>query len=283
MSEGRPRPFKVIKGELVSVKESHKDNVKIWFKKPPPPWPVKLTCNAVQEHPYAWDVENLKVRLLIEGPKMEDLPIRVELPGCKLPEMVQSKVVGLVEEKWKNALKEQLSSSETRSWFLPQIVDWVVRNFDLFMRSVPECVEMYMGCNSSGATMRRYTVVEPKGSSESEHEEEEKELTEEQLARRRAQEERRLQRERERRHKAACEAEAKKQKAMKMRAMGIETSVRLESKKEREARLAARNKQGVRMRKTGARASKYAGPGSALEKTLSKKEKKKREKEREGN
>ena len=214
---------------------------------------------------------------------MKDFPVRVELPNCKLPSVVQTKVVALVEEKWKNALKEQLSSSETRSWFLPQMVDWIVKNFDLFMRSVPECVEMYMGCSSSGATMRRYTVVEPKDSSESEVEEVEKELTEEQIARREAAEQRRLQRERERLHKAACEAEAKKQRAMRLRAMGIETSVRMESKKEREARLAARKKQGVRMRKTGARATKYAGPGSAVEAAMSKKERKKLQKEREGN
>ena len=214
---------------------------------------------------------------------MKDFPVRVELPNCKLPSVVQAKVVALVEEKWKNALKEQLSSSETRSWFLPQMVDWIVKNFDLFMRSVPECVEMYMGCSSSGATMRRYTVVEPKESSESEVEEVEKELTPEQIARREAAEQRRLQRERERLHKAACEAEAKKQKAMRLRAMGIETSVRMESKKEREARLAARKKQGVRMRKTGARATKYAGPGSAVEAAMSKKERKRLQKEREGN
>ena len=282
MSEDRPRPFKVIKGELVTLKEAHK-SAKIWFKKPLPPWPVKVTCEAEQGHPYAWDTDNLKVRLLIEGPKMKDFPVRVELPNCKLPSLVQTKVVALVEEKWKNALKEQLSSSETRSWFLPQMVDWIVKNFDLFMRSVPDCVEMYMGCSSSGATMRRYTVVEPKDSSESEVEEVEKELTPEQIARREAAEQRRLQRERERLHKAACEAEAKKQKAMRLRAMGIETNVRMESKKEREARLAARKKQGVRMRKTGARATKYAGPGSAVEAAMSKKERKRLQKEREGN
>ena len=284
-TDDRPKPFRSLKAELAKVKERWPD-VKLFWKKPPPPWPVRIKKTISQAAPYAFDVDDLTLKLIIESPKMKDLPVRVEFsPKCPLPEELQIKIQEEIENKWKTVLHKQVESTDSRHWFVERLILWMESSFTDFLRLIPECVETYMGCDTNGATMRRYTIVSPKkdeSSEPSEAEETEVELTEEQIARRKMVEERRLAKQREAEHKAACERERKRQQAMRMREMGVEVGrPRIESKKEKQARLAAKKKQGVRMRKTGARATKYAGPGSALEKGLSKKEKKRREREQE--
>lgn len=281
----KPKPFKALKVELADVKKRWPDT-KLFWKKPPPPWPVRIQKTFAQPAPFAFDVDDLTVRLFVESPAMETFPVRVDLgKKCALPSVLKEKIVETITEKWKAVLKRQIDTASTRSWFVERLMQWIEKSFVDFMRLLPECVDSYLGCDTKGATMRRYTVVEPKNSASETSEEEtvvEKVLSEEQIARRKMVEERRQKKQREAAHRAACEAEAKRQWHMRMKERGVDTSgPRIESKKEKDARLAAKKKQGVRLRKTGARASKFSGAGSALEKGLTKKEKKRREKERE--
>jgi len=280
----KPKPFKALKAELVAVKKRWSD-VKLFWKKPPPPWPVRIQRVISQSAPYAFDVDDIKILLFIEGPAIETCPVRVEIgKKCPLPQVLKTRIAKEIKDKWCAVLKKQSETATTKCWFVERLLMWMESQFVDFLRLVPECVETYMGCDAKGATMRRYAIIEPKNEESSDSATEEKPvervLTEEEIARKKMVEERRQRKQREAAHKAACEREARRQKAMRMKEMGIDIGgPRIESKKEKAARLAAKKKQGVRMRKTGARATKYAGPGSALEKTLSKKERKKREKE----
>jgi len=255
--------------------------VKLFWKKPPPPWPVRVSHVVSQPAPYAFDVDEFKVILHVEGPDMSKLPVKVEIKQSDFPDIVCRRIEQEIVEKWKHVISKQLVGSATRCWFIERLLQWIDASFGDFLRLVPECVESYMGCDVKGATMRRFTIVAPKKPEDDEPIVEiEVELTEEQKAKQAAILERRAQRRREAAHKAACEADAKRQNAIRMKELGIDCGgPRVESKKEAEARLAAKRKQGVRLRKTGARATKFAGEGSALAKNMTKKEKKKRDKE----
>jgi len=273
----KPKPFKALRKELQAVKARWKGGVKLFWKKPPPPWPVRLSHEVSQPAPYAFDVDDFKVTLIIEGPDMSKLPLRVEIKQTAFPAALCRRIEEEIVTKWKHVISKQLAESTARCWFMERLLEWIDASFGDFLRLVPELVESYMGCSNTGATMRRFTIIPPKV------EEEEvvfvaKELTEEQIAKREMVLERREERERVAYAKKMNEAATRKQYAMRMKEKGIDLGgPKVESKKAFNERMAGKKKQGVRLRKTGARATKFAGAGSALEKGLSKKEKKKRE------
>ena len=100
--------------------------------------------------------------------------------------------------------------------------------------------------------------------------EEEKEKDEERKRRKALERQRVEDRERELKRLGA---ERKKEEAVRLRELGVDVSgPKILSKKEK-AEIEARKGKGHRTAKTGSRATKYAGPGSKLEKETGKKKK----------
>mmetsp|Transcript_11506 Transcript_11506/g.31052 ORF Transcript_11506/g.31052 Transcript_11506/m.31052 type:complete len:146 (-) Transcript_11506:507-944(-) len=141
-----------------------------------------------------------------------------------------------------------------------------------------------MGCDDAGATLRRFMLVQPplppeaapgveaeEGSEEVSGEEE---MDEEARAFWEEQERIKAEAARKQAIKDAQDAEARRQEVERMREKGIEMDgpKRL-SKKEHEELAARKRGQGNRLAKTGSRATKYAGEGSALEKKEQEKKK----------
>jgi hypothetical protein len=158
------------------------------------------------------------------------------------------------------------NSDSFTSWQLVELSQWIKQNFSKLLRSIPECMEMYMGTDAAGASMRRYSVIHIGDEiieSESESEdEEEQERAAEYWRNQKIEEERQLMIERV--HcpiTKAQEAEIKRLEAE--RDPTLHAKVPIISRKEQEAIKEAKNKQGVRLRKTGARRKKYEGPGAA--------------------
>ena len=169
---------------------------------------------------------------------------------------------------------------------------WVQSNFDSLLRVMPECVDFYMGVDKNDVSQRRYTIVplvevvivavpdlkiskriEKKENSDSEDnsDADEEGISEEEKASREAFIARRKEQEHQRHlanEKLMQEAERKRNEAMAARERGDDVSkVKQLSKKEIEEK--RKSKQGVRTSKTGSKATKYAGEGSAVEKAKS--------------
>ena len=272
MADQKPRPFKALKKELAAVKTRWSD-VKLFWKKPNPPWPVRIQRVLSQPPPYAFDVDDFKVVLFVDGPNMDTLPVHVEVTQKELPGVLTKRIAQEIETKWKAVLSSQLENMTTRSWLVKRLLVWIESQFSDFLRLMPELLESYMGVDTNGASLRRYTIVEVADEEEAASAVVERVYTEEELERKAMVVERRKKKRAAAMHKAACEADAARSRAMRNKEMGIDQGG---ASGPQEKKLTRKEKQGVRQRKTGARATKFAGEGSALEKGLSKKEKKKR-------
>ena len=165
--------FKAIKSELQAVKQRWDSGVKLFWKRPPPPWPVKLTMTVPKTvcalaDPY--DLHELKVQLRITGPNLynlmegEDVPIEVSVPQKDVPVSLQRAVSSKIRERWEGLLRKELALPEhlrSGSWFLEDMCAWIEASFFELIRLIPECIEMYLGCDEQGVTIRRYAYCEP--------------------------------------------------------------------------------------------------------------------------
>eukprot|EP00039_Didymoeca_costata_P011004 m.150662 g.150662 ORF g.150662 m.150662 type:complete len:300 (-) comp15029_c0_seq2:2512-3411(-) len=287
-----------LKPELLTCKEKWPDEIKVKTgKSKEDPFPISLQRKVPQpETANHWDIDELSILLSVDGPKK--IPAAPESNGtrelavgslnwhaeCKqdnIPAPLQAKISMSVAKMWDKELKKLEPTS--KAWKFDKIFDWVEMKFQELLTLEASCIEQYEGTDEHGRSIRRYTLVdkvEGKEAEESESddtdsdEEPESNLDPEEAARRaeviakkRAEQEaQRLEEERQR------EIEAWKKRMDAEAGRGEQKFVPM-SKKEQEAIRAAKNKQGVKMAKTGPRRKKYDGPGSKVERE--EKEKKK--------
>jgi hypothetical protein len=282
----RPRKkgaFKDLKFELQQIKTKWGDNLKPMWNKPPPPWPVRaLRIIPQPKHAEMYDVDELRVRLIVVGPLMEELPVQVEIAQKSLPAPVRNAISSAIVTKWKNELQNELTLPEhlRTGWQLQQIFEWCEKQYGDFLRLLPGHLEQYFGENNDGVTIRRFAIVEvvakeePKDhDSESSADEDDTKLTAAQLEALELGKEMQRERERERRIEQArvaeqkrLEAERKKQEAMELREKGMFVpKAKPLSKKElkAEAEWKAKHK---RMAKTGPAKKKFEGEGHKAKK-----------------
>lgn len=130
---------------------------------------------------------------------------------------------------------------------------WIKKSFATLVHSIPSLLDMYMGTDAAGASSRRFAVVsigEEVIESSSEEEDEEEERAAAEYWRLKKDEEEHLLR-----IEMDHEAEIKRMEA-KLDPT-LHAKVPIKSRKELEAEKEAKNKQGVRLRKTGARRKKF--------------------------
>ena len=96
------------------------------------------------------------------GVTASGLAWHVEIPQKSLPVAVASKIVEVVETMWKKELAEHATSGEggVQDWRLEPMFVWAEQKYSMLLGMVPECIDVYEGCNSAGATCRRYTLVD---------------------------------------------------------------------------------------------------------------------------
>jgi hypothetical protein len=258
------------------------------------PFPVKVLLEMEQPASCShWDVEWLKVLLIIEGPELDkedpnDLPIRVEFPQLDLPLDMRELMARMVQTEWKTAVA---GSTEGPRWRLQQTLSWVQKNFDKLLRVIPTYLDWYMGADKNDVSQRRYTITIPppvvvvtpapvlkKKEEEADSDDSDPEdggLSEEdKKARREAYKAMKAEQDRKRQikeqqqeqqddEKAAAEQARRKEEGMAARERGDVVKPSQKSKKEIEEM--RKGKQGVRTSKTGSKATKFAGEGSAIE------------------
>ena len=294
--------FKALKAELQQAKQKHGKAIKVFYQTPGPPWPARITRTIPRtDIAQAYDTEEIRVRLWFDSPKFETLPVRVEVDSHKtLPKRLSLLIAAMVEEHWKKELATELSMPEhlRTGWLVDSIFDWCEEKYAKFLQLEPTMLEAYLGFDDHGMTSRRYTLIDPeeqakqaKEAAEEESSGEQKvtvnvELTEEEKAK----DEERKQRKAIERQRVAdrerelkrVDAQRKKDEAVRLRELAVqnqrrgipvETVKKILSKKEKAAIEATKGK-GHRTAKTGSRATKFAGPGSKLEREASKKKKK---------
>eukprot|EP00041_Stephanoeca_diplocostata_P028916 m.837610 g.837610 ORF g.837610 m.837610 type:complete len:284 (-) comp23461_c0_seq22:3112-3963(-) len=241
---------------------------------------MQIKCTIEQpESAAGWDIDELQIQLSIDGISEQKEPI----VSCGVKNVLPKRLTTAISEKviaeWITRMTPRASASGPASWELVAMLEFVENSFSALLCSVPDLIESYEGCDDTGASMRRYTIVEEAGESESSEEDkddtdaedndgaddgldpEERERRAKVIAAKRAAKE-----------AAAREAEKERQALAHRRRQEAEEGIVTEarpaqiSKKEREAAYEAKKKQGVRMAKTGQRRTKYAGPGSKVEK-----------------
>lgn len=253
------------------------------------PFPVKVLLEMEQPPACSnWDVEWLKVLLVIEGPELDcedpaDLPLKVEYPQTDLPSDVRREMAMMTLDQWRATVT---AATNAPRWRLQETLSWVQTNYDKLLRVIPQCVDWYMGEDQSGISQRRYTitpqvevVIAPapvikssQKTDESNNDSDSGELTPEQRAKREAYEAKIAESERLRKIQEQREEEEykreiarKKEEAMAARERG-EVIVKPNQLSKKELEEKRKSKQGVRTSKTGSKATKYAGEGSAIEK-----------------
>lgn len=215
------------------------------------PFPVSLTRYVPKpESAACWDVEELPLRLCFHSADREETPVSAEVAPLFPSELIDE-IEKAVEKEWKRKLKKKADDSR---WFVEYILEWVETKYGDLLRLVPSQVESYIGCDDTGASMRRYVVVEP---AEEGDDDDEDIIDPEEQARRVAEyvarEEKRLQDEYE-----AQEAEAALKKKMALDGIEVDgPKTRQLSKKEREELNPSRkDKSGHRWRKTASKSHK---------------------------
>ena len=276
------RGLKAIRHELVDAKEAWKGEVKVLKtckrpaatedgseKKAKTPWPVVLqrVIPRTQEA-RAFDVEQLKVRLCIDGksPKAgEDvdmtIPLHVEVVEDGLPSQLTDKIEAKIEEQWRQDLEKK---GPEGGWLLKRMLKWIEKNYLKLLKLEPSLIEHYLGCDDDGSSMRRFTILTPEALPSTNDDGDDSSTDEEEEARRDAYY-RKIMEKRQREEEEA--AEKKRVEGERKRAMiesgkiTVHKTVQLSKKEQAELR-EAKNKQGKRWAKTGPRARKYEGEGA---------------------
>jgi hypothetical protein len=125
------------------------------------PFPVKILLEM--EQPAAcshWDVEWLKVLLIVDGPELvkEALPLRVEFPQLDLPLDMRELMAAMTLAQWKASIIAG-STDGVALWHLQETLSWAQANFDTLLRVIPKCVDWYMGADKNDVSQRRYTIT----------------------------------------------------------------------------------------------------------------------------
>ena len=82
--------FKALKGELAACKTRWDKEIKIFFKRPPPPWPVRcvrVIPKTVSEVTGPYDMHEIRIQLLVSSPdrSVRPLPIQAEVVQKDMP------------------------------------------------------------------------------------------------------------------------------------------------------------------------------------------------------
>lgn len=275
-----------LKPELMACKTKWTDEVKLKTgKSKEEPFPISVK-RRIPQPPVAnmWDVDELTIVLSVDGPSVlpgkpavGDIGYHVVCAQKNVPAQLREQIEKAVETMWGKELAANVGKGANggQAWRLEAILQWVEAKYTSLISLVPECIEMYEGCDANGATMRRYTVQEPvvteeapqgSGGEEDDGEaEDEDDIDEAEKARRQAvMDKKRAEKE------AKLEAAARKKEADAIKKRldaenGLAEHRHVQkSKKEMEAEWDAKHKQGQRMSKTGPRRKKFDGEGSAI-------------------
>ena len=136
---------------------------------PTAPFPVTLQRTIPKpEAASAFDVEELRLQLLVASSDRATMPISVQVAG-ELPPTVQKRIAAHVEARWREEIEARGAAP---GWMLEKILGWAEGAYADLLWLEPTYVEQYEGCDDAGMTIRRYAIAEPPEAKEEASEEE---------------------------------------------------------------------------------------------------------------
>mmetsp|Transcript_18592 Transcript_18592/g.37874 ORF Transcript_18592/g.37874 Transcript_18592/m.37874 type:complete len:283 (+) Transcript_18592:3-851(+) len=259
---------KALQAEVMAVKQKWGDEIKLSKAKDGPRAPLPISIQRSIETPAdaaAYDIVELKVKLWLDSLDVSgEPPVRVEVDPVSVTVALASKIAERVGAQWQSELQAR---GLGKGWLLEKMLSWCESKFVELINLEPACLDMYMGEDANGMTMRRFALVEktdesaatepavgePDDASSSDEASEESE-----------DDDVRKERERLERINLKAEAEAdrlwREERRREFEALGEDakrpTAV---SKKEQQAAIKAKQdkRQGVRTAKTGSKANKF--------------------------
>jgi len=252
---------KALQSEMVAVKTRWSDEVKLSKAKDSPTAPFPVTLQRTIPKPEAasaFDVEELRLQLLVASSDRATMPISVQVAG-ELPPTVQKRIAAHVEARWREEIEARGAAP---GWMLEKILGWAEGAYADLLWLEPTYVEQYEGCDDHGMTIRRYAIAEPPEAKAAEEEAagasggSEEEETEEE-----AEEDPEVERQRRIKEKAEAEADRlwREERRREHEALGEEgRQPQGVSKKEQQRLIEEKRakKQGHRTAKTGQKAHK---------------------------
>jgi hypothetical protein len=152
---------KALQAEVMTVKQKWSDEIKLSKAKDGPKAPLPISVQRTIQTPddaANYDVVELKVKLWIDSlDEAAEPPVRVEVDPSGLPALLMTKIVQRVDAQWRSELKAR---GLGKGWLLEKMLSWCESKFGELLSLEPRCLDMYMGEDANGMTVRRFALVE---------------------------------------------------------------------------------------------------------------------------
>ena len=151
---------KVLQAEVVAVKQKWGDEIKLSKTKDglTAPLPISLQRTIpAPEDAAAYDVSEYKVKLWLDSLDVSGEPlVRVEVDPADLVPSLARKMEERVGAQWRSELKAR---GLGKGWLLEKMFSWCESKFVELLNLDPKCLDMYMGEDLNGMTIRRFALT----------------------------------------------------------------------------------------------------------------------------
>lgn len=152
---------KALQTEVMAVKQKWGDAIKLSKTKDGPTAPLPISLQRTIQAPEdasAYDVAEYKVKLWLDSLDVSGEPlVRVEIDPADLVPSLASKMEERVGAQWRSELKAR---GLGKGWLLEKMFSWCESKFVELLNLEPACLDMYMGDDANGMTIRRFALVE---------------------------------------------------------------------------------------------------------------------------
>ena len=148
---------KALQAEVVAVKQKWGDEIKLSKTKDGPTAPLPISLQRTipaPEDAAAYDVSEYKVKLWLDSLDVSGEPlVRVEVDPADLVPSLARKMEERVGAQWRSELKAR---GLGKGWLLEKMFSWCESKFVELLNLEPACLDMYMGEDLNGMTIRRF-------------------------------------------------------------------------------------------------------------------------------
>ena len=151
---------KALQAEVVAVKQKWGDEIKLSKTKDGPTAPLPISLQRTipaPEDAAAYDVSEYKVKLWLDSLDVSGEPlVRVEVDPADLVPSLARKMEERVGAQWRSELKAR---GLGKGWLLEKMFSWCESKFVELLNLDPKCLDMYMGEDLNGMTIRRFALT----------------------------------------------------------------------------------------------------------------------------
>ena len=151
---------KALQVEVMAVKQKWGDEIKLSKTKDGPTAPLPISLQRTIPAPddaSAYDVSEYKVKLWLDSLDVSGEPlVRVEVDPADLVPSLARKMEERVGAQWRSELKAR---GLGKGWLLEKMFSWCESKFVELLNLDPACLDMYMGVDVNGMTIRRFALT----------------------------------------------------------------------------------------------------------------------------